>query len=175
MGLSNPKPLSYIRSKSSFVGRPGKRRRSPAVQIPRLFHFSPAFIFYPSHILGNVNPGIPVVRIYPCQIPVLTDEEPSVVTVFIHEIVGVKTWKTFGNIKHFSAIAVFIPWAILISRFTGYPQFPYIPVYFSCCPETNSFREPPVPFRVFDSSITQKVSTGRIRPVIFCQIFRCNI
>ncbi len=29
--------------------------------------------------------------------------------------------------------------------------------------------------RVFDSSITQKVSTGRIRPVIFCQIFRCNI
>ena len=29
--------------------------------------------------------------------------------------------------------------------------------------------------RVFDSSITQKVSTGRIKPVIFCQIFCCNI
>lgn len=29
--------------------------------------------------------------------------------------------------------------------------------------------------RVFDSSITQKVSTGRIKPVFFCQIFCCNI
>ena len=29
--------------------------------------------------------------------------------------------------------------------------------------------------RVFDSSITQKVSTGRIKSVFFCQIFCCNI
>ena len=29
--------------------------------------------------------------------------------------------------------------------------------------------------RVFDSSITQKVSIGRIKPVFFCQIFCCNI
>ena len=29
--------------------------------------------------------------------------------------------------------------------------------------------------RVFDSSITKKVSTGRIKPVFFCQIFCCNI
>ena len=29
--------------------------------------------------------------------------------------------------------------------------------------------------RGFDSSITQKIPTGRIKPVFFCQIFCCNI
>ena len=32
-----------------------------------------------------------------------------------------------------------------------------------------------VHMRVFDSSITQKVSIGRIKPVFFCLIFCCNI